>query len=158
MQKTKYLYCDSCVFLAYFNGETSRIDILDQLFEEVQKDKDKKLITSAFSIIEVAYIAEERKKSKLQEGLEEKIDTFWGDTSLIQFVDFHENIARQARTMMRHALEKGYSLKSADALHLVSAHLVGSEEFLTYDDKLFRYEEMLGFKILEPYVNQKRLI
>lgn len=76
---------------------------------------------------------------------------------MIQFIDFHENIARQARALMRAAFKKGYSLKSADAIHLVSAQSIGIEEFFTYDHDLFKYEDMVGFKILEPYIIQPRL-
>ncbi len=156
MPKTKYIYCDSCVFLAYFNAEIGRVNILDQLFEEIEKDNDRKLITSAFSIIEVAHVAIEKQRGKLQSGLEDKLDTFWANTSLLEMIDFHEHIARKTRQLMRKALEMKYSLKGPDALHLVSAQSVGVDEFLTYDD-LAKYASLVGFTIREPYVTQPRL-
>lgn len=154
MLKVNYVYCDSNIFLAYFNAEPGRIDLLEQLFEEIHQNKFKKLITSPYSIIEVAYVASE--KSVLLPEVETKFDKFWGDSSLVEFVDFHENLARQARNLMRQAATKGYRLQSADALHLVSARSVGVEKFFTYDDKLFKYADILGFNILQPHVVDKK--
>ena len=158
MQKISYTYCDSNVFLAYFNSEEGRIDILDQLFEQVQNDNQRKLVTSAFSIIEVAHVANEKQKFTLMPDVEEKFDVFWADTSLIELIDFHENLARKARTLMRQATINKYSLQGVDALHIVSAQLVGVDKFFTYDIKLKKFEDMVGFSISEPHVDQPKLL
>lgn len=153
---TKYLYCDSCVFLAYFNKEAGRVETLDQLFEEVEKDGDRRLITSAFSIIEVAHVASEKQYLKLDPTLEQKLDAFWANSSLLEIIDIHEHLARKARSIMRQALQLTYSLKGADALHLASAQSVGVDEFFTYDD-LGKYASLVGITICEPYITQPRL-
>lgn len=161
MPNNTYLYCDSCVFIAYFNNESKRVEILDQLFEEVQQSNNKILITSAFTIAEVAYVENERpergQKSRLREDTEERLDQFWNDHSLIEMVDFHEVLARDARKLMRQASMLGYSLKPPDALQLVSAQFVGAVEFLTYDD-LGKYAGLTGLKILEPHIDQPKLL
>ncbi len=158
MPRVSYTYCDSCVFLAYFNGEAGRVDTLDQLFEEITSGGNRKLITSAFSIIEVAHLASEKQRGKIDPTVEQTLDDFWQNTTLLEIVDFHDLLARQARGLMRQALALGYSLKGPDALHLVSAQAVGATEFYTYDDKLLeRYADIIGVTVCQPYVSQPRL-
>lgn len=77
MPRVNHVYFDSCVFLAYFNGEPGRVDLLDQLFEQIHQDQERLIVTSAYSIIEVVYVVEEKRKSRLLEGIEEKFDKFW---------------------------------------------------------------------------------
>lgn len=158
MLKIRHVYCDSCVFLAYFNAEPGRVETLDQLFGEIEQDNTRKLVTSAFSIIEVSHIAIEKQRYRLQPDVEAKLDAFWANTSLLEIVDFHERLARSARNLMRQATQMKYSLKPGDALHLVSAQSVGVEEFFTYDDDMLgRFEKILGFKVCQPYVAQPKL-
>ena len=157
--KTRYIYCDSCVFLAYFNAETGRVKTLEQLFEEIQRDSERKLITSVLSIVEVSNLAEERGKtrSRLRTDFDEKLNTFWADISLLEFVEFHEPMARKARDLIRQAIGQGYTLKTIDAIHLVSASYAGAIEFFTYDNELFKYGQMIGYSIREPYVAAPQL-
>lgn len=161
MPNNTYIYCDSCVFIAYFNNEPGRVEILEQFFEEIQQSKDRMIVTSAFSIAEVAYVQNEHRnpgqKSRLRQDTEERLDQFWGDQSLIEFVDFQELLARNARTLMRRSSTRGYNLRAPDALHLVSAQFVGAAEFLTYDD-LGKHAELTGLKILEPHIEQPKLL
>lgn len=155
---SSYIYCDSCVFLAYFNGEPGRVETLDQLFDEIVADNSRKLITSTFSIIEVAHLASEKQHGRVDPTVEQTLDDFWQNTALLEMVDFHELLARQARGLMRQATAMGYKLQGADALHLVSAQSVGATEFFTYDDKLMnRYTDIIGVTVCQPYVNQPRL-
>lgn len=156
MAKTiKYTYWDSCVFLAYFNNEAGRAAVIDQLLEQVRQGEVQKIITSVISITEVAFIAAER--TKLSLGIEEEFDKMWQDVNLIEFVDIHQILARKARTLMREAKSLQYTLKAADALHLVSAQLIGAEKFFTYDRPLFRFSASIGMDIVEPYIDQPRL-
>lgn len=157
MAKPTYIYCDSNVFLSYFNQEADRIGILERLFEEVQKDPQRKLITSTLSITEVAYIAAERMQHQPDSSISDAIDAFWGDSSLIEFVEFSEMVARQARHLIRSALSKSYQLTTIDAIHLSSAKFVGVLECFTYDKKLFKFADIQGYRITEPYVNAPRL-
>src|SRR2546423_1033068 len=108
MPKINYIYCDANVFLAYFNAEAGRVEILDQLFEEVQKDNQRKIVTSVVSINEVSHVAEEKNRNRLDQKVYEALEHLWGDTSLVEFVDFNELIARQARDLIRQAISLKY--------------------------------------------------
>lgn len=157
MPKVNYVYCDSNVFLAYFNAEKHRIEVLEQLFEEIQKDSQRKIITSVISITEVAHVAEEKNKAKLNDEVYEALESFWGDSSLIEFIDLNELIARQSRDLIRQAIAAKYALTNKDAIHLTSAKFVGVSECFTYDHKLQKFSTMVGCRILEPYTNSPRL-
>jgi len=153
----EYIYGDSCIFLAYFNKEPGRVEVLDQLFETIHSSGERKLVTSAFSIIEVAHVAQEKYRAKLDPTVEELLDSLWNDSSLLELIDFHENLARKARTLIRQATASGLSLKPADALHLVTAQSIGVSMFLTYDN-LGKYANLAGLTIREPFVDQPRLL
>lgn len=153
MAKTSYIYCDSNVFLAYFNEEDARVELLDTLFEEIKKDPMRRILTSSITIVEVAEAV-----SGYQDQINVKrLDSFWADRNLLEFADFHERIAHQARDLTWLAAESGLSLKSSDAVHLASALMFGAREFLTYDN-LIQFTDLTGLDIKEPYVNQPRLL
>lgn len=157
MLKINYTYCDANIFLAYFNAESGRVQVLDQLFEEVQKDSQRKIATSVISITEVSHLAEEKRRSKLDPKTDAAFESFWSDSSLIEFVDFNELVARQARDFIRAAINQGYALKTNDAIHLISAKFAGVTECFTYDIKLHKFTGMLGFDIKPPYVSAPQL-
>lgn len=157
MPKTSYVYCDANVFLAYFNKEADRIGILDQLFDEIQQDDQRKIVTSVLSITEVSHVAEEKRKNKLNEAVNAALDSFWGDASLLEFIDFNERVARDARDLIRQAIGLQIALRPNDAIHLASAKYVGVSECLTYDQKLHRFSGMLDMVVREPYVSAPKL-
>ncbi len=156
MGKIKYRYCDSCVFLAYFNNEPDRAPILNQLFRIIEDDPETKLITSTFTIAEVTHTQREYSQRRLNPEIERQLDEFWANDDLLEIVDFHEMIAKEARRLVRFAVSKGFGLKPPDATHLATAKLIGVLDFLTYDD-LRRYSEEVGFPIVIPYVEQPQL-
>lgn len=157
MPKTSYIYCDANVFLAYFNAESGRINILEQLFEEVQKNNQRKIVTSVISITEVSHVAEEKSRHRLKNEVYDALEIFWRDTSLIEFVDFNELMARQARNLIRDAINRRYTLRTNDAIHLVSAKYVGITEFFTYDQKLRKFSDIMNYEIQEPSINSPKL-
>lgn len=157
MPKTSYTYCDANVFLAYFNAEPGRIAVLDQLFEEIQRDNQRKIVTSVVSITEVSHVATEKSRNRLDDSVLEALDSFWGDSTLVAFADFSELIARQARDLIRQAISLKYALRTNDAIHLVSAQYVGVSECFTYDQKLHKFASIMGYDIVEPYVSSPRL-
>lgn len=157
MPKINYVYCDANIFLAYFNAEAGRVEILDQLFEEIQQDNQRKIITSVVSITEVSHVAGEKLRNRLDQQVFDNLENFWGDSSLIEFVDFNELLARQARDLIRKAISLKYSLRTNDAMHLVSAKYAGASECFTYDRGLHKYSSILDISIKEPFVNSPRL-
>jgi len=157
MPKISYVYCDANVFLSYINGEKEHIDLLEQFFQEIQQDKSRKIVTSILSITEVAHSDQEKKPNRVSDKILDHIDAFWGDPSLIEFVDFNEVLARQARALVRQAITNKFALSPNDSIHLVSAKYVGTTDLFTYDKKLYKFSDMVGFNISEPFVNNPKL-
>jgi predicted nucleic acid-binding protein len=157
MPKTNYVYCDANIFLAYFNAETERVNVLDQLFEEVQKDNQRKIMTSVVSITEVSYVTKEKTSNRLDEKMYTALENFWADNSLIEFIDLNELIARQARDLIRQSIPKNLALKPNDAIYLASAKYVSVAQCFTYDVKLHKFSTMMGYDITEPYVSNPKL-
>ena len=151
MARISYIYCDSCVFLAYFNAEINRIDVLESLFAHIKQDKNRKFITSVLTIAEVAHTYQEKSKRVLKVRLENMLDAFWADEGLLEIADMSEIVARQARGLLRLAIHDGYGLKPPDAIHLATAQLIKVEKFITYDD-LGRYARWVGYPIVSPTI------
>jgi predicted nucleic acid-binding protein len=156
--KPSFIYWDSCVFLSYLNADPGRIDTLDAILDEIQKsNREKRIVTSILTKVEVAWSAIEHTTQTLSTAVEQTIDNLWNDESVIGFIELHEGIAIRARDLMRQSLTQGWSLKPPDAIHLASAQWIEVEELHTYDDKLPRYGTMIGCKICEPYISQLRI-
>jgi predicted nucleic acid-binding protein len=153
--KLQFIYWDSCVFMSYINADPDRIDTLDAILDDIHKsNREKKIVTSILTKVEVASSATEHATRLLSPAIEQIIDDLWNDESVIGFIELHDGIAMRARGLMRQALAQGWSLKPPDAIHLASAQWLEVEELHTYDDKLPRYGTMIGCKICEPYTTQ----
>jgi predicted nucleic acid-binding protein len=148
------IYWDACVFLSFINGLPDRLPEIETLLLEAEKETIE-LLTSTLSIVEVAFAATEQSQHMLDEGAKEKIDKLWfPSSSPVKLVEFHRLIAEDARDLMRKALAKGWSLKPLDAVHLSSAQRMAVDEFHTYDNKLYKYHELVGCRIQQPFVAQ----
>ena len=151
------IYWDACIFLAYVNGEAERLQVIDAILAEIENNDKQKIITSIISVVEVAHSASEKNLNTLNPEIEEKIDLLWEDRTIIEMVEFHLEIAQLARQFKRKALKEGFSLSVLDAIHLASAAWVGVKEFHTFDEKLYKFESLAGFRICAPYIQQPRL-
>lgn len=152
------LYWDSCVFLSYIDAEPGRVETIADLFDEIQRSKGaKKIVTSTASIVEVAYGSQEKLRRTLDSSIQRRIDDLWSDSSVLAFIEYHEGIGSMARSLMRDALTKGYSLRPLDAIHLASAQWLRVTEFYTYDEPLDKYSLMINCNICRPYISQPRL-
>jgi len=150
------IYWDSNVFLSYINGIPERIQDIDALLLEAEKENIE-LLTSALTIVEVAFGKAEQDQRALDEETEQKIGKLWAPPSPVKLVEFHRLIAEDARNLMRQALLNGWSLKPYDAVHLSSAKRMGVNEFHTYDEKLDKYEPVVGYKVCRPFLPQMPL-
>lgn len=154
----KRVYWDANVFLSYINRHPERIADLDAFFAEAAKPgSGLEIVTSVFSVVEVAFAAQEQLQRALDAETENKIDALWADSEVIKIVEFHEATALAARGLMRDAIQRGWQLKPNDAIHLATAMRLLVAEFHTYEPGLDKYAELIGRLICRPYVQQGQL-
>jgi predicted nucleic acid-binding protein len=144
-------YWDSSVFVAYFNDEPGRADIIESLLNDGTEGR-LTIITSAFACVEVLKLKDQKHLSKENE---EMISDFF-EYPFIKLVDATRGVCVAAR----HLIWKYPSLKPKDAVHLASALAYVDREYL---DVLFSYDtDFLSldgaitqrFHIKEPYIEQ----
>lgn len=153
------VYWDACVWQSYINGEADRLAVIDDLLSESAKDDGTvRLFTSELTKVEVAFVTYEQRAGNLDPKAEEAIDALWSDRSALDVVEYHARLSIEARSLIRLAVGKNWSLKPMDAVHLATATWLNVEEFHTYDDRLFKFATDVGFKILRPYVEKPRLL
>lgn len=154
-----YVYWDACVFISYLKSEEHRQPVLDAIVDQIRKGNGQKIVTSTFSLVEVAFVNVRDVGGQMAPLPEEKLDAFWADDSLLDLIDFSPEVARLARSLLRQGQTRGLRrLKPADAVHLASAQWMGVEEFCTYNTKDFKpFEVLVDFKIIEPYAKSMQL-
>ena len=151
----RIVYWDANVFLSYVNGIPDRVPILDALWDNSSSRSGTiKLFTSELSLVEVAFAASEQKRKALDPQAEALIDNLWNDPRSLEVVGYQEGIGWEARSLIRQAITRGWSLKPLDAIHLATAQWLSRagmmvDEFHTYDN-LTRYQSIVGFRIVEP--------
>jgi predicted nucleic acid-binding protein len=152
------IYWDAPVWLSYVNGDVDRLPTLDALLADSSSTSGAiELYTSTVSQVEVAFAKAEQDKRALDPTIEQQIDELWADRSALKLVELYETITREARQFIRLAMTRGWSLKPIDAIHLATAKLSQCEEFHTYDERLLRYTNDVGFPVVEPHTQQPRL-
>lgn len=152
MPDAQRIYWDSNVFLSYINGVADRLPTIDAAFTEVQASKGGLvIITSQIAVTEVAFSVYEKEHKQLDANLEQRLDDLWGDTNVVELVEYYSTIAREARRLMRLAIGKGWSLKPLDAIHLATAKEVQCVQFHTYDEFLDKYSPDINLSIERPH-------
>jgi predicted nucleic acid-binding protein len=152
----KRSYWDSCLFLAWINGEPGRSTVIHELLRSARAG-DLEIVTSVISVTEVAMGAPEKQSGTLSPAALATIDSLWEPPSPIKLVEVHRLIATEARNLMRTATPSALALKPPDAIHLITAQRTACEEFLTYDPKLQKYAGMISLPVREPAVAQMPL-
>ncbi len=68
-------------------------------------------------------------------------------------------LAVKAKNLMRASIERGFSLKPADAIHLATADHMKVKEFQTYDDSV-RFSELTETRlaICKPIATQRVIV
>jgi len=152
------IYWDAPVWLSYINGEPERLPVLDALLADSSSPKGSiEIYTSEISEVEVAFAKSEQDKKALDFDVEKQIDELWADRGVLKVVEYHHTIGIEARAIIRLAIEKGWQLKPMDAIHLATAKQCQVTEFHTYDKRLLKYSNDVGFPIVVPYISQPRL-
>ena len=160
----KIIYWDSCVFLYYVSMIPEHLSLLEQILEDSASDSSPiKIYTSALTHVEVSFAASEQQNRALDPEAERLIGNLWSDPGAVVSVEYHADIGQLATSLIRNAVIKGQSLKPLDAIHLCTAQWLSSvgltvEEFHTYDQGLFRYAPIVGFPIVEPRIENPRML
>ncbi len=100
------IYWDANLFLSYINEYPDRMPTLDALLENSAAGSIK-IYTSALTRVEVAFAASEQQRRALDVQEEEKIDGLWSDPDAIDLVEYHDDIGRQARSLIRDSITRG---------------------------------------------------
>jgi predicted nucleic acid-binding protein len=157
MAEIRLFYWDANVFLYYLNGDPDKIQTLEAILEEVERNGKDKIVTSVISKVEVAWVASEKLNRVLNQDEEARIDNLWNDFSVVETIDFNDEITHIARSLMRRSMARGWKLRVNDAIHLSSAEWVGAIEMYTYDDRLYKYNEFIGLDVKAPVALQPKL-
>ena len=159
MLELSLLYWDTAVFLSYLNELPDRIATLEAILDNISKDKQKQIVTSTISKVEVAWVAHEKLNRILNADEASRIDSLWNDSSVVDFIEFHDDIALIARDIMRTGMIRGWKLRAIDAIHLASAQWAQCYEVNTYDGKLDKYKDLIGgIEIREPFTESPKLL
>ena len=157
----KSVYWDANVFLSYVNAAPGRMPVLSALMEQ-SAGGEITIYTSAFSRVEVAFTDSEQQSRAPNPEIENLLDDLWANRNVVRAIEIVPPITLAARGLMRDAIARGWSLKPPDAIHLATAQWMpragfSVDEFHTYDASLFRYADVVGCDIVEPYIDQRRL-
>jgi PIN domain nuclease of toxin-antitoxin system len=111
-----FFYWDSCVFLSYINGIEDRLQQIEDVWAEIAEDDEKRIVTSAISVAEVAYLITEKEQGRLDPNVETSINAMWYNPS-VSLVEVSPPISFLARKLMRDVVPNGWVLKPHDAIH-----------------------------------------
>jgi predicted nucleic acid-binding protein len=142
-------YWDACVFLSYVNGMADRMETIDDLLSR-SRQQQIQIVTSALSVVEVAFAATEKVHKRLDDNIERAIDNLWTDRKAIKLAEVHQLLVSKARQLIRLSVTKDWSLKAADAIHLATAEQLRVSQIHTYDPAWKKYETEIGITVCEP--------
>ena len=158
MNDLRLLYWDADIFISYINQIPDRLPIIEAILEEIEGNNDMKIVTSVITKVEVFWAAHEKMNRVLSTDEEDNIDSLWNNPSLIEVIEFNDEIALIARSLMRQGMQNGWKLKTFDAIQIASAEWVQATEINTYNLRDFKkYESVIGIPIINPTINQPKL-
>lgn len=144
------VYWDTDVCVSYIEQHPERWPEIDALAEAVSNSNGTlRLVTSAWTVAEVAYIAAEKERVAAPDA-EERIKNFW-NSRIIEIHELHRMIAEQTRDIVRAGFFNKWSIKPKDAVHLATAAYLGVAEFHTYDKEMIKKSaDRFSFRVTEP--------
>jgi predicted nucleic acid-binding protein len=155
--KIRIYYWDACVFLSFIEGRADRLPDIDATMDEAERGECQ-LWSSHLSIVEVAYGKTEKDGRSLHPQIEKEIDNLWHPDSPVKLAEVSHLICIGARALIRGAMVKQVGVRSADAVHLATARIIGVDEFHTYDGNLLtKCADLVPFKICPPHPFQPLL-
>jgi hypothetical protein len=95
---------------------------------------EHQIITSAFTVAEVAFAELEKRDGVLDDSVMERIDALWiADDSPVELVELYAAVVFEARDLARRAIAEGWgTIKGGDAVHLATAANMKAAEIHTY--------------------------
>lgn len=152
--RRRRIYWDSNCWLYLISADPGKLPILEVLLSDRKNELgDIELVTSVISKVEVAFPQSEYQGNQIDPSVEDAIDDFWANTA-VTLIETHDQIALEARRLVRSGLHGKWSLKPLDAIHLATAKWFDVDEFHTYDKRLIKegLSAHLGFPIENPAV------
>jgi predicted nucleic acid-binding protein len=139
--KPKLIYWDSCVFLSAIQQTAGRYAILKAILDCAAADRVV-IVTSALTIAEVVKMdcgsADSAQMAKDAVAIQQ---FFENDYLAIKNVD--RIVAAQASDIVRQ-----YGIKPPDAIHIVTALISKCDRLETYDERLLRLDNRIGWPTL----------
>lgn len=123
-------YCDSGVFISFFNKEPKNYEQAKKLFLAAQGNQIE-LFTSTHTMAEVFYIKDDYHEEPLTDEEKEQVIKDFFNNDWITLIGFDRETAEISRYLCRK-----FRLKSFDALHLSTAVRKQIDYFDTYDKRL----------------------
>jgi predicted nucleic acid-binding protein len=157
----RLLYWDSCVFIDYIEKNPEKIAVLDLVWDEIDSRPGSKIYTSELTTVEVAHVAGEKNRRKLDPTALEQLDDLWYNNPLVEIIEVHRKITTLARDLVRQGSVNDWRLKGADAVHLATAQFLKQarslQECHTYETRLRKYGDLIGMTVCDPYAQRPRL-
>ncbi len=152
-------YWDADVILSYIEGsDSSRLMHIRPLLDDADEQK-LEIVTSAFSIVEVAYAPVEKTSVDLDPEIEDKITALWRAGSPLRVVEVDTLVATQARQLVREGIVNDRAIKPGDAVHLATAMRLNVDALHTYNLKDFkRWAQPTGLTICEPESTHPQMV
>ena len=150
---SKRICWDSCVFIHRIQRTPGKIATLKQITYAAENG-EVVIVTSAFSIAEVAKLNTKKPLTKPQE---KRINEFF-QNDFIELVAVDLFVAELARSIVRN-----HGLKPGDAVVVASALMGNADVLHTYDEKVLKRDGFIKRKgskpleIKEPYLPQQDL-
>jgi len=142
------VYFDASIFIAWFNDEPGRADMIEEILTASFEGK-LRVTTSVVSLTEVAYFRTGASGLD-QEQLDQQINALLLNDRLIGLIPFDERIALRARQLVRARSGGRQGLTVLDAIHLASADVAASDFFVTYDRDFAQASDEVSMRIGEP--------
>jgi len=147
------------VFLSYIEGnDSARLSHIRPLLDDADDNK-LEIVTSALTIVEVAYAPYEKAASALDQSIEDAIAGLWAAGSPIRVVEVDGLTASGARRLVREGIASRRAIKPADAVHLATAMRLQVDALHTYNLKDFqRWQKPTGLAVCHPESDHPQMV
>lgn len=118
------VYWDSCVFIAFIQGEDGRADVIERLLRDAEEGR-LQIVTSALTLVEVSRLPD---GPPITDEDDKRLQSYF-EHRFIHLVELNRFIAGQARRIARQ-----HGVPNNDAIHVATAIAAKAQRFFTYDE------------------------